>query len=369
MNYLYAIESLYIGTLRILLILLHDFPEFLASYYVTLCSIFPINFIQLRNLVLSAFPRNIKLPDPFMSDVKIDLLPEIKIVPKILTNISFLLFKNRLKFLLDEYFHKKDYNLLFQIKDKLLLPKNKIYQSFIKYDVDIINSLTLYVGTYICKAKVNNLFKFNNNCDPINLTKYSDDSTDDNTAILQELILENEQDNLNKGKKKNNKKCNSRTISKKEQSKLKNEKNNLSKKYVELMKDEYNEPNQANEEEPKTSTKLNSNINGSIESRKEKNKSVIVVKNNLSYTLFLFLSKELDMEGRYLLLSNIVNHIRYPNSHTHYFSCLILFIFSQSNDIIIQEQIIRVLLERILAHRPHPWGLLITFIELIKNTK
>lgn len=119
----------------------------------------------------------------------------------------------------------------------------------------------------------------------------------------------------------------------------------------------------------KTSTKLNSNINGSIESRKEKNKSVIVVKNNLSYTLFLFLSKELDMEGRYLLLSNIVNHIRYPNSHTHYFSCLILFIFSQSNDIIIQEQIIRVLLERILAHRPHPWGLLITFIELIKNTK
>jgi CCR4-NOT transcription complex subunit 1 len=23
--------------------------------------------------------------------------------------------------------------------------------------------------------------------------------------------------------------------------------------------------------------------------------------------------------------------------------------------------------ERLIAHRPHPWGLLITFIELIKN--
>ena len=27
----------------------------------------------------------------------------------------------------------------------------------------------------------------------------------------------------------------------------------------------------------------------------------------------------------------------------------------------------RVLLERLLVNRPHPWGLLITFIELIKN--
>lgn len=34
----------------------------------------------------------------------------------------------------------------------------------------------------------------------------------------------------------------------------------------------------------------------------------------------------------------------------------------------IQEQITRVLLERLIVNRPHPWGLLITFIELIKVT-
>ncbi|KAI7990851.1 Protein VACUOLELESS1 [Camellia lanceoleosa] len=34
---------------------------------------------------------------------------------------------------------------------------------------------------------------------------------------------------------------------------------------------------------------------------------------------------------------------------------------------IIQEQITRVLLERLIVNRPHPWGLLITFIELIKE--
>ena len=29
--------------------------------------------------------------------------------------------------------------------------------------------------------------------------------------------------------------------------------------------------------------------------------------------------------------------------------------------------VFRVLLERLIVNRPHPWGLLITFIELIKN--
>ena len=35
----------------------------------------------------------------------------------------------------------------------------------------------------------------------------------------------------------------------------------------------------------------------------------------------------------------------------------------------IREQVTRVLLERLIVHRPHPWGLLITFIELIKNPR
>ena len=31
------------------------------------------------------------------------------------------------------------------------------------------------------------------------------------------------------------------------------------------------------------------------------------------------------------------------------------------------KNILRVLLERLIVNRPHPWGLLVTFIELIKN--
>lgn len=73
------------------------------------------------------------------------------------------------------------------------------------------------------------------------------------------------------------------------------------------------------------------------------------------------------ISGRYLFLNAIANQLRYPNSYTHYFSCALLYLFAESNTEAIQEQITRVLLERLIVNRPHPWGLLITFIELIKN--
>lgn len=82
--------------------------------------------------------------------------------------------------------------------------------------------------------------------------------------------------------------------------------------------------------------------------------------------IFQNLVVDLDTEGRYLFLNALANQLRYPNSHTHYFSCTILYLFAEANTEAIQEQITRVLLERLIVNRPHPWGLLITFIELIK---
>ena len=59
------------GTLRVLLVLLHDFPEFLCEYHFDLCNMVPSSCIQLRNLILSAFPRNMRLPDPFTPNLKV----------------------------------------------------------------------------------------------------------------------------------------------------------------------------------------------------------------------------------------------------------------------------------------------------------
>ncbi|KAL3243945.1 hypothetical protein MRX96_019528 [Rhipicephalus microplus] len=83
--------------------------------------------------------------------------------------------------------------------------------------------------------------------------------------------------------------------------------------------------------------------------------------------IFQNLAVDLDTEGRYLFLNAIANQLRYPNSHTHYFSCTLLYLFAEANTEAIQEQITRVLLERLIVNRPHPWGLLVTFIDLIKN--
>ena len=136
--------------------------------------------------------------------------------------------------------------------------------------------------------------------------------------------------------------------------------------------------------------------------------------------IFQKMASDLDTEGRYLFLNALANQLRYPNNHTHYFSCVLLYLFSEAKQVmsrvrlnlesqiaalqqwqwgifvkgspkeidasitdssipfryeqvavqeIIQEQITRVLLERLIVNRPHPWGLLITFIELIKNPR
>merc|ERR1719187_399950 len=79
------VHRLYRGTLRVLLVLLHDFPEFLCDYHYGFCDVIPPNCIQMRNLILSAFPRNMRLPDPFTPNLKVDMLPEISIAPRMVT--------------------------------------------------------------------------------------------------------------------------------------------------------------------------------------------------------------------------------------------------------------------------------------------
>lgn len=83
--------------------------------------------------------------------------------------------------------------------------------------------------------------------------------------------------------------------------------------------------------------------------------------------MYVRVAVELDAEGRYLLLNAMANQLRYPNAHTYYFSCTLLTLFMESKSEGLKEQITRTLLERLIVNRPHPWGLLITFIELIKN--
>ena len=67
---------------------------------------------------------------------------------------------------------------------------------------------------------------------------------------------------------------------------------------------------------------------------------------------------EFDDRGRFISLNAIANQLRYPSSHTHYYSCVILSFFSEAKDEGVKEQVTRVLLEQLIFHRPHPVSLI-----------
>lgn len=237
---------LYRGTLRVLLVLLHDFPEFLCDYHYSFCDVIPSSCIQLRNLILSAFPRHMRLPDPFTPNLKVDLLPDINQSPNILSDYTSVLKANQLKQDIDDSMKPQaDKSKILASLSAKLLSKEQMDS---KYNVSLINALVFYVGV---------------------------------TGVTEGIPV--------------------------------------------------------NQGSP--------------------------------IQIFQYLLNELDSEGCYLFLSAIANQLRYPNSHTHYFSCVILYLFAEGTKETVKEQITRVLLERLIVNRPHPWGLLITFIELIKNPR
>ncbi|KAF8548388.1 CCR4-Not complex component [Imleria badia] len=54
---------------------------FLSEYYFSLCDVIPRRCIQLRNIIISAFPLSIVLPDPHLRNIKFDSVPEMGPIP------------------------------------------------------------------------------------------------------------------------------------------------------------------------------------------------------------------------------------------------------------------------------------------------
>ena len=251
-----TVRLLYRGTLRLLLVLLHDFPEFLCDHHFNLCDVIPPNCIQMRNLVLSAFPRNMRLPDPFTPNLKVDLLPEISQSPRIVADDENAFRSSPLRAELDAYLKTRSpRGFPSDLRQRLMLePQAAAAAAGTRYDVPLMNALVLHVGVQAIQAN-------------------------------------------------------------------------------------------------------------------RKNQGASQIAHTAPMDVFQRLAQELDTEGRYLFLNAIANQLRFPNSHTHYFSCVLLYLLAEAGSEVVQEQITRVLLERLIVNRPHPWGLLITFIELIKNPR
>lgn len=262
-NISYVAKDLYKGVLRVLLILHHDFPEFVAENHFQFCNVIPAHCAQLRNLVLSAYPSSFqKLPDPFREGLKVERIEEMREIPKITGDIANLLEEANIKSLVDTVLQGDEVSddVAQQLYDAVTSPESRDTALFylpVNVDVVLVNALVLYIG--------------------------------------QQAALEHA---------------------------------------------------------------AKSNARSAFE-------------NSTHSALLEKIAQIMQPEARYYLLSAMANQLRYPNSHTYFFSFTILRLFgvdfSEQDESDIRQQIIRVLLERLIVHRPHPWGLIITLQELLQN--
>lgn len=134
-----------------MLVLLHDFPEFLSGHYFSLCDVVPPNCVQLRNIILSAFPPSIPLPDPYLRNV--NSIPDMGPVPPILSDFSSGL-RDDLRNYLEQYlFNRGTPSFLPSLMDQLKLP-GVTGESVDTYNLPLINSLVMFIGvSSVAQAK------------------------------------------------------------------------------------------------------------------------------------------------------------------------------------------------------------------------
>ena len=252
-------HDLYKGVLRTLLILHHDFPEFVTENHFRLCNAIPVHCTQLRNLVLSAYPSSFQeLPDPFTGGLKVDRLEEMKKPAIIAGNVQAALEEADLDTVIAAVLRKGGNmdTAVSKICEVIYKPANK--QTGVEFipigvDVLVLNALVLHIGQ-----------------DALNIHSARFDPSSPHFQIFNKL------------------------------------------------------------------------------------------------------AKAMTPEARYHFFNAMANQLRYPNSHTNYFCNTLLHIFGveridqQESDI--RQQIVRVILERLIVNRPHPWGMLITLLEFDRNT-
>ncbi|CEP19249.1 hypothetical protein [Parasitella parasitica] len=227
-------KAFYQGTLRFLVVMLHDYPEFLCRHYLSLIQLLPVACVQLRNVILSSFPKTMILPDPFTTTLGYmannSTEPNLHIQQDYSDTIA----------LLSSYLKGSTKSIGRQIISHLIDQRQQL-------DNKKLQQLVFYFGSH---------------------------TTLDTGKSLSE---------------------------------------------------------------------------------------------NPAVQIFKYLLAHMEHnQDRYLVINAIVDHLRYPNTHTYFFSMTILHLFASQPEYI-KELVIRVLLERLIVNRPHPWGLLTTFIQLIKE--
>ncbi len=130
--------------MKLFLLLLHDFPEFLTEYCFLLSELIPFKAVQLRNIILSAFPVKITpIPDPCNANLKLETLNDI-LKPVCSITATDLFEKIPFKKDLDNFFLTRNPGDFHNDLRGYMISINAEKQ--IVYNTTLINVLTLYIG-------------------------------------------------------------------------------------------------------------------------------------------------------------------------------------------------------------------------------
>lgn len=251
-------KDYYRGFLKLLLILHHDFPDFLAENHFRILRHIPAHCTQMRSLVVSACPSTVHdLPDPFTDGLKVDRVEDMKRSPRVRGPVSAVLEDESILSLvnniLDGEATDEQFDEVVDVINSAIEDSSAVKGSDL--EGTLLNAIALYIVQHV-----------ESTTPPRSLT-FSDSSAH---ARFMDVLVE-----------------------------------------------------------------------------------------------------KLEPEGRYQFISALANQLRYPSSHTHFFMYALLYLFRAGQTsraaLDIQQEITRVFVERIVVHRPHPWGLMVTIIELLKN--
>ncbi|CZR61195.1 related to CDC39 protein [Phialocephala subalpina] len=253
-------KEIYRAVLKLLLLLHHDFPDFLAANHSHLGANVPSHCVQLHNLILTANPAAYKMPDPLQPGLKIDRVEEIRVSPDNMNDVEAPLRQNGLLEVINRALEGgPSEDAVAHIAHAI--QRRKFRQSGLGFvpisvDLNLVESLVVYIG-------------------------------------VQSIV------------------------------------------------------------------------------RAEQKGAPTFAAGTPDVALLSMLVHELSPEARYFFISSIINQLRFPSTHTHYFSQALLGFFGNDvhdpEELDIRQQVTRILLERLLGQWPHPWGLIVTVQELVKN--
>jgi hypothetical protein len=119
-----------------------SYPEFLSYYYYIIIISLPQGdtFLQIKNIILHSAPLEIEQPPPFIEDLKVDTLPDIRKNSTVLFDIVSILNEYGYNKILDEYIESKNESYIEELLKKLNKKDRDQYQNYVgKYNFNIFS--------------------------------------------------------------------------------------------------------------------------------------------------------------------------------------------------------------------------------------